>query len=149
MPDAKSRTAAPPDDDVDLPGLHEGDPIIGEFETPDKSGQRPWQAYKIDGEIVHVREPKGAFFLDLSTRLKTEEEQIEAITETLDKVFDEASRELLWERLRDDEDDFDADELGVVIRRLQEHWGKDRGGSSSGSRSSSRPRTKRSTARRR
>lgn len=145
MPNAETQDETEPT----RPGLNAGDPLVMDFKTPDKTGERPWQQMAIDGDPVFVREPKGAFFLDLSQRLKTPEQQAGAIAEVLEVIFDEESAVYVWGRLRDDDDDLDADEVGKIIENLQELWGKGRGGSSNGSPHSARPRTKRSTARRR
>lgn len=132
------------------PGLHEGDPNVLEFKTPEKN-DRPWQLMTVDGHPVHVREPKSAYFLTMAQQMiqGDDEQQVTGTNEILMKVFDEEARTHLQARLADDDDDFDTDELGDILNRLQEHWGKGRGGSARGSAGSSRGRAKHSTARRR
>lgn len=134
------------------PGYNEGDPNVLDFTTPDKgTNARPWQQMTLDGHPVMVRQPKNSFWLGMAERMTDEDPmtQMAAANEFLFTVFDEASREHIKARLDDDEDDFDVDELGEVLTKLQGVWGKDRGGSRSGSQGSSRGRTTRSTARRR
>lgn len=139
-------------DTVDAPGPHEGDPNVIEFKTPEKgTDARPWEPMTIDGHAVLVRQPKSAWFVKIGLDLASgdDERELRAIDELLTRVFDEESRAYVRGRLDDDNDDFDTDELGDISRRLQEYWGKDRGGSASGSKASSSSRGKRSTARRR
>lgn len=132
------------------PGYHVGDPVVLDFTTPEKD-ERPWELMTLDGHPVMVREPKSAYFLDVATRVTDpdEEVQLKATNDILFNVFDADSRAHIKERLANDTDDFDLDELGDVVNRLQEHWGKGRGGSAKKSAASSSRRTTRSTARRR
>ncbi len=139
-----------------LAGHNEGDPSVLDFTTPVREeGQetRPWQPMTIDGHVVYVREPKGAFMLGLAQHLSTDNgaAQAAAVAEMIDKIFDVESAVHVRERLNDDDDDFDTDELGVVFERLREVWAKRRRptGRSSASRSRSATTSKRSTGRRR
>ncbi len=136
------------------PGFSEGDPIVLEFKTPERQeGQeaRPWQAMTIDGHVVMVREPKGAFMLGMAQHLTTDNPAAEAaaVAEMIDKVFDADAATHIRERLNDDDDDFDTDELGVILDRLREVWAKRRRptGRSTGSSRRSATTTRRSTAR--
>lgn len=129
-------------------GADHEDTSVLDFQTPDRHDERAWQTMTLDGVPLQVRKPKGAFFVQLATKMGGSElAQAAAVDEVLDKVFDDESREHVRARLDDDEDDFDVEEFGAILQRLRSVWGKGRGGSASGSKSQPRKSGRRSTAR--
>lgn len=124
-----------------------------DFQTPKK--KKVVERFTVDGTPVTVTKPKWAWFEDLGARATDDDPRVrrEATDELLDKVFDKKSAEALRERLADDDDDFDIDDLGDLTQVLVEKWGGDREakprptGPSGGSSGSSKRTTKRSTAR--
>lgn len=126
--------------------------VIGSYETPKKDRT---QVFALDGHHLTVYRVKAAWFVDQAEQFGDLDEQdpaqVELLHETIRKVFrDPADRDYLYGRLRDEEDDFDYDDLGALLQVIR---GKQGGGRPTGpSTSSSGRRSKtggRSTARRR
>lgn len=128
--------------------VHEGDPAIIDFTTPDHD-DRPWQAMTIDGHVVSVREPKSSFWLRIADLASgTELQQASMVDRVIATLFDKDSQAHIHARLNDDADDFDVDEVGAILQRLREVWSKGRPtGRANGSQRPSPNRGKRSTAR--
>lgn len=133
-------------DDFDTgPEELEETPLL-DLDTTDRAKPkqaRDWQPVKVDGELLHVRRPKGAFFIALANRMASgsELEQAAAMDDVLGKVFDEESAKHLRARLDDEEDEFDVDDVGMILTRLRELWSR---GRPTGSASGSRPPRRRS-----
>lgn len=121
---------------------------VKDFTTPTKDS-RPTVEFTIDGDKVRAVQPKGAFLLDLAalSASASELEQSRVITLFVDKVFDADSKALIHDRLNDDDDDFDVDDLTPVIHWLQELWTGRPTGPPSASRRRSQKSGRRSTAR--
>jgi hypothetical protein len=96
-----------------------------------------------------VRRPKSAFFVHIA-KMETgsDEEKVRSVDTILDRVFDEDSAQHLRDRMDDDDDDFDIEDVGKIVQRLQEVWapGRPTGSSRGSARRSGNP-SRRSTAR--
>lgn len=95
--------------------------VAGAYETPKKDRT---QVFTLDGHPLTVYRVKAAWYIkQAETRADLPEDdprQIELLHEAIEKVFgDPADREYLYARLEDDEDDFDYDDLGLVIRAIR------------------------------
>ena len=121
-------------------------PTAHAFET--KAKPRPTTVFTLDGKALSATKPKDAFTVKLGgLATGTPQQQIEANDLLLDRVFDEKSAKHLRKRLDDDDDDFDMDDMGNIVKWLLEGWSDRPTGRSGGSPKGSKRTGRRSTAR--
>lgn len=111
--------------------------------------------FTLDGYLLIARRPKTSWFIDKQTEAGSMPEddprQVDLMHEVLDKLFPrDEDRAWFYGRLRDEDDDFDYEDLEAVFSALQERWAGGRPtGPSAGSAGRRRSGGGRSTARRR
>lgn len=128
-------------------------PVPDLIVTTATKAKTKWVA--LDGHPLLASRTKAQWLIDQATLLQDLSEddprQIDTIRETVEKVFRRPEdRDHLYARLRDEDDDFDYEDLGGLFKALREQWGGGRPtGSSTASSSPPGRRGGRSTARRR
>lgn len=111
--------------------------------------------FTIDGHPLTAKQPKGAWMMDRAREEATladdDPRQMDLMETLIEKIFPATEDQgHLYGRLRDEEDDFDMDDLSAILEWLKEQWSEGRPtGSSTASAGRPAKRGGRSTARRR